>query len=210
MWNPRNMCNRSAKLSHFINEQGGPTAKVGEANSDTRFGLLIGGTVALISVGEQYMVIWPPPWWYFGLVKVQLHPPSSIMMSAIHQVMTQLILVSEVDKLGGGMWLWGADQLVLWAFYNEKQLCSILSYMWPLQGHGITNIGIDLGIHWQMTRVEYANDVVHLHNMEQWKCPPPCNTTLGSRHSLIPKPRSTPSSTPKQFVLDYLVLIRNC
>ena len=28
------------------------------------------------------------------------------------------------------------------------------------------NIGIKLGFHWQMTRVEYASDVVHLHNIE--------------------------------------------
>ena len=29
-----------------------------------------------------------------------------------------------------------------------------------------TNIGIKLGFHWQMTHVEYANDVVPLHNIE--------------------------------------------
>ena len=49
-------------------------------------------------------------------------------MSAIHQAMTHLIFVPEVGKLGvrnlgklgGGMWLQGANQLVLWVFYNEK------------------------------------------------------------------------------------------
>ena len=29
------------------------------------------------------------------------------------------------------------------------------------------NIGIQLGFHMQMTHVEYANDVVHLHDIEQ-------------------------------------------
>ena len=33
--------------------------------------------------------------------------------------------------------------------------------------HDTTNIGIKLIFHWQMTHVEYANDVVHLHNIEQ-------------------------------------------
>ena len=60
----------------------------------------------------------------FGLViftKVKLHPPSFIIKSAIHQAMTHLIFVPNVEnlgggnlgKLGGGMWLRGARQLVL-------------------------------------------------------------------------------------------------
>ena len=32
-----------------------------------------------------------------------------------------------------------------------------------------TNIGIKLDFHWQMTHVESANDVVHLHNIERYK-----------------------------------------
>jgi hypothetical protein len=69
----------------------------------------------------------------FGLAtitKVKLHPPSSIMMGAIHQAMTCLIFVPKVGKLGdgklgkleSGMWLRGADQLVLWVFYNEQTI----------------------------------------------------------------------------------------
>jgi hypothetical protein len=46
-----------------------------------------------------------------------------------------------------------------------------------------------------MIHVESTNDVIHLHNIEQWKISP-YNTILGSKDSLIPKPRSTPSSTP--------------
>ena len=41
-----------------------------------------------------------------------------------------------------------------------------------------------------MTHVEFANDVVHLHNIEQYNNSP-YNTTLGSRESLIREPRST-------------------
>ena len=82
--------------------------------------------------------------------------------------MTCLIFVCKVGKLGGnnldklqgGMWLWGADQLVLWLFYDEKPFGNILSYMWPLWRHGATNIGVKLGFHWQMTHVEYATDIV--------------------------------------------------
>ena len=65
MWNLRNMCNRSAKLSHFINDRGESTAKVDDANSDTRFGRLIGGTVALIrwvsihgDLAATLMILW--------------------------------------------------------------------------------------------------------------------------------------------------------
>jgi hypothetical protein len=42
----------------------------------------------------------------FGLVtiiNIKLHPPSSIIRSAIHQAMTCLIFVHEVGKLGGGI-----------------------------------------------------------------------------------------------------------
>ena len=47
--------------------------------------------------------------------------------------MTCIIFVLKVSKEGGGMWLLGADQLVLWAFYNEKNnFGNILSYMWAL------------------------------------------------------------------------------
>ena len=35
------------------------------------------------------------------------------------------------------------------------------------------NIGIKLGFGWQMIHVAYANDVVHLHNIEQKRVPPP-------------------------------------
>ena len=30
----------------------------------------------------------------------------------------------------------------------------------------MANIDIELGIHWQMTHEEYANDVIHLHKIE--------------------------------------------
>jgi hypothetical protein len=31
----------------------------------------------------------------------------------------------------------------------------------------IANIGIELDVHWQMTHVESANDIVHFHNIER-------------------------------------------
>ena len=60
------------------------------------------------------------------------------MRSAIHWAMTHLIFVPEVDKLGGGnlgklggdMWMWGANQIILWVSYNEKKkFYNILTYM---------------------------------------------------------------------------------
>ena len=69
----------------------------------------------------------------FGLITfiiVKLHPPSSIMKSAIHQAMTRFFFMSEIGKLGsdnlgelgGNMWLWGANQLVLCVFYDGKTI----------------------------------------------------------------------------------------
>ena len=63
--------------------------------------------------------------------------------------------------------------------------------------------------HWQMTHVEFANDVVHLHNMNNNRIPPN-NTRLGSIYSLIMEPRSTPSSTLFLTIIYYFIMIRNC
>ena len=86
------------------------------------FWLLIGGIVVLIW--------WVSVTWWFSrhdddiwlvtFAKDKLHPPSFISWSDIHRVMTRFIFVCEVGRLGGIMWLWGADQLVLWIFNNEK------------------------------------------------------------------------------------------
>ena len=74
--------------------------------------------------------------------------------------------VPEVGKLGG-TWLWGANQLVSWVFYTEKKanrqhfiLHVTILATWNNQ------YGIKLGFHWQMTHVEFANDVIHSHNIQ--------------------------------------------
>ena len=71
----------------------------------------------------------------------------------------------NLDKLEGGMWLWGADQLVLWIFFNEFFFDNILSCMWPLWRHDTTNIGIATWFSSAMTHVKY-DDVVHKQNIE--------------------------------------------
>ena len=52
-----------------------------------------------------------------------------------------------------------------------------LSFKKKIQYHfftcDTTNIRIELGFHWQMTHVESANEVVHLHNIEWQKNFPP-------------------------------------
>ena len=47
-----------------------------------------------------------------------------------------------------------------------SQFGNILSYMWPLYSHDTINIGIRCGFQRQMTHVESANGVVHVHNIE--------------------------------------------
>ena len=65
--------------------------------------------------------------------KVKLHPPSFIIRSDIHQAMTHLIFVCEVGKLGGNIWLWGANQTCIVGIPTMKsQFGNTLSYMWPL------------------------------------------------------------------------------
>ena len=86
----------------------------------------------------------------FGLVtfaKFKLHPPSSIRRIVVHRAITCLFFVDEVDKLGGGMWLSGSNQLVLWVFYNEKHFGYMLYYLQPLKRHDTTNIDTKLGFH---------------------------------------------------------------
>ena len=101
----------------------------------------------------------------FGLVtftQIKLHLPSYRIRSATLRALTHLNFVGEVAKLGGGMWLWGADQLVLW------KASSTISYLTHDHFRDMTqvDIGIELGFHWQMTHVEFASDVVCLHNIE--------------------------------------------
>ena len=50
--------------------------------------------------------------------------------------------------------------------------------------HDTINIDIKLGFYWQMTHVECASYVIHLHNIEQWESVP-YNTKLGSKEFLI-------------------------
>jgi hypothetical protein len=88
-----------------------------------------------------------------------IYPPSSIIRSVVHRAMTCLIFLGEVGKLGGnnfselggGMWLWGAGQLVLWVFYNKKPIRqhSILS-MTTLETQHIQYLALNL--------VSMAND----------------------------------------------------
>ena len=79
------------------------------------------GTIALIWCVSN-------TWWFSRriddilvshLCKSQTTPTILIMRSVIHRAMTRLVFVPKVGKLGCGMWLWGADQLELWVFYNE-------------------------------------------------------------------------------------------
>ena len=46
----------------------------------------------------------------------------------------------------------------------KSQFNNILSYMWHVYKHDTT---IKLGFRQQMTHVEFANEVVHLHNIER-------------------------------------------
>ena len=136
---------------------------------------------------------------------MKLRPPSSIIKSVINQATTPLIFVGEVGKLRGGklgkvrgnMGLWDANQLVssTW-FYNEKLV----------QQHFILHVTSLETRHNQYRHktwfsltndpcrtISIANNVVRLQNIERWKSPPPYNTKLGSRESLIT--RSTPPSS---------------
>ena len=60
-----------------------------------------------------------------------------------------------------------------------------------------------------MTQVESANDVVHLHNIEQIESSLH-NTTLGSRVHLFQNSLSTPSSAPFSAISNSLVIICKC
>ena len=117
---------------------------------------------------------------------------------------------SNLGQLGGSMWLWSANQLVLWDFYffsfiflKEGILHVTTLETWQNQYWRWT------WFHWQMTHVEFANDVVHLHNMNDNRIPPN-NTRLGSIYSSIMEPRSTPSSTLFLTIIYYFIMIRNC
>ena len=92
--------------------------------------------------------------------------------------MTYLIFVGEVGKLGGGILgkigiVRGYEVLTnLYCGYSiiESQSCNIFISHVTTLGHDIIidmwPFDINLGFHWQMTHVEYASDVVHLHNIE--------------------------------------------
>ena len=58
-----------------------------------------------------------------------------------------------------------------------------------------------------MTHVEYVIDVVHLHI--EWYKSGPLQHHIENIPSLIPEPRSTPSSTPILVISNSLVLVCN-
>ena len=98
--------------------------------------------------------------------KVKLHPLSFISRSAIHRAMTHLIFVPMVEKLRGAMWLRGANQLY-YGYSIMKKNNSTTPYLTCDDFRNMTtNIEIILGFQWQKTHVEFANDVVHLQNIE--------------------------------------------
>ena len=119
------------------------------------------------------------------------------MRSATHRAMTCLNFVPKVGELrdgnlnilGGGMWLWGADQLVLWEFYNEKNNSATFYWTWdhnrdmtqPILALNLVFIG-----KWPMHNlVMTLSTCITLLNDKRG---PSNNTTLGSRESLIPEP----------------------
>ena len=106
----------------------------------------------------------------FTFIEVKLYPPSSIIRSAIHQVVTHLTFM----QISCDMWLWGVDQLVLWVFYTGKK---------TIQQHFILHVTTLETWHnqywhwtWQTTHVIIAIGVVHLHNIETIKDPSPLTT----------------------------------
>jgi hypothetical protein len=120
----------------------------------------------------------------FGLVaitKSKLHPLSSIIKSVAHWALTCLIFVGKVvktrgnnlGKLGGSMWLWGANQLVLWVSYNEKLaqqhfiLLVTTLETWHNQYSHENLVFISKWLVWNMLVTLATYDI------EQWKRPPP-------------------------------------
>ena len=148
-----------------------------------------------------------------GLVtftKTKLHPPSFIIMSGIHQAMTRLIFVGKVGKLRGCMWLWGANQLVLWVLYNENPIQQHFIFThnhFRDMTHSILALNLVFISKWPMSNMLMMSSTYTTLNDKRVS---PYNTILGSRESLIPKPRSTPSSTPISSISKSLVLILNC
>ena len=102
----------------------------------------------------------------------KLYPPSSLIRSAIHKAMTHLIFVGKVGQLGGGMWLWGVDQLVSYVFYNKKSIRQHFILPFTTSKTWYSHYW-----HWpwffqQMTKVEFANDIVQLFNIEDKRIRP--------------------------------------
>ena len=118
------------------------------------------------------------------------------IMSATHGAKTCLIFVGNLCKLGGNMWLWGDDQFVLWVLYNEKLVRQyfILHVATLESWHNQYSHQSWLSLANRPCRTCWA----HCPLTQDWTMEgfPPFNTKLGGKKSLIPKPRSTPSSTP--------------
>ena len=51
-------------------------------------------------------------------------------------------------------------------------ICDHIMALVHRRGKWHNNIGPKLGFYWQMTHVAFATDVVHLHNIEQYKSSP--------------------------------------
>jgi hypothetical protein len=140
--------------------------------------------------------------------KVKLNPPSSITRSVIHRAMTRLNFVGDVGKLRGGLCLWGADQLVLWLFYNEFVITNLATfYLTHDHFKDMTqpilpfNFFIGKWPIWNLLMMSFTYTTLN------GKKNSPYNTKLESRESFIMEPRSTPWLTS---ISNSMTLIRNC
>jgi hypothetical protein len=99
--------------------------------------------------------------------------------------------------------LWGADQLVLWVFYNEKL---VWQHFRDMTQSLLAIILVFIGKWPMLNLLMMLSTYTTLYDERA----PTYNTTLGNKSNLILKPRSTPSSTPIITMSNYLVLMCNC
>ena len=93
------------------------------------------------------------------------------MGSTIHQAMTRLIFVQirrqQLGKIKRWQYVYELQTNLYCGYKKNKHPATFYLTCDHFRDTTQPTLALNVGFHWQMTHVEFANDVVHLHHIDK-------------------------------------------